>query len=125
VQLDQGNPLVPLKADLEQRIVALERDNGSRLEPLKNFVLEANQAQKLVKEENWLEVKSFLQKVGSNRLLRAQTLTVSFKKPFDLLAKTTLANRNTSDVSQQSSNWWRRRELNPRPWQTNQPRLHA
>jgi len=21
--------------------------------------------------------------------------------------------------------WWRRRELNPRPWQTNQPRLHA
>src|ERR1041385_772068 len=21
-------------------------------------------------------------------------------------------------------NWWRRRELNPRPWQTNQPRLH-
>src|SRR5208282_4770115 len=37
------NPLVPLKADLEQRIVALERDNGNRLEPLKNFVLEANQ----------------------------------------------------------------------------------
>ena len=27
------NPLVPLKANLEQRIVALERDNGSRLEP--------------------------------------------------------------------------------------------
>jgi hypothetical protein len=26
-----------------------------------------------------------------NRLLRAQTLTVSFKKPFDLLAETTTA----------------------------------
>ena len=24
-----------------------------------------------------------------------------------------------------SAGWWRRRELNPRPWQTNQPRLHA
>jgi len=21
--------------------------------------------------------------------------------------------------------WWRRRDLNPRPWQINQPRLHA
>jgi hypothetical protein len=70
-------------------------------------------------------MKSFLQKVGSNRLLRAQTLTVSFKKPFDLLAETNLAVRNTTDVSAQSSDWWRRRELNPRPKSTNQPRLHA
>ena len=27
--------------------------------------------------------------------------------------------------SERNSVWWRRRELNPRPWQTNQPRLHA
>jgi len=40
------------------------------------------------------------------RLLRAQTLTVSFKKPFDCLAETTLAIRNTSDFSEQCSRWW-------------------
>jgi hypothetical protein len=50
---------------------------------LKNFILEANQAQKCVVGNDWLEMKSFLQKNGSNRFLRAQTLTVSFKKPFD------------------------------------------
>jgi len=119
------NPLVPKRAELEQQIVALEKSKANRLEPLRNWVLQANQAEKAVLGNNWLEMKSFLQSVGSNRLLRAQTLTVSFQKPFDCLAKTTLAIRNTSDVSEQCSRWWRRRELNPRPWQTNQPRLHA
>jgi hypothetical protein len=119
------NPLVPQKAAVEQRIVALERSKANRLEPLRSFILEANEAEKRVKEGNWLEMKSFLKKVGSNRQLRSQTLTVSFKKPFDSLAETTLAVRNTSDVSAQCSRWWRRRELNPRPCQNYQPRLHA
>jgi len=42
-------------------------------------------------------MKSFLQKVGSNRILRAQTLTVSFIKPWDSLAETHLAVRSTAD----------------------------
>ncbi len=119
------NPLVSRKAELEQQIVVLEKGRANRLEPLKNLIFEANQAQKWAFQNNWGEMKSFLQKVGSNHVLRTQTLTVSFKKPFDLLAKTNLAVRSTNDVSSQSSKWWRRGELNPRPWQTNQPRLHA
>ena len=108
------NPLVPVKADLEQQIVDLERSKGNRLEPLKNLIFEANQANKWVLENNWLEMKSFLKKVGSNRLLGAQTLTVSFKNPFDSLAKTNMAVRSTTDVFLQSSEWWRRRELKSR-----------
>ena len=119
------NPLVPKKVELEQQIIGLEKSKANRLEPLRNWILEANALKTAVINNDWLEMKSFLQKVGSNRLLRAQTLTVSFKKPFDLLAETNLAVRSTNDVSAQSSEWWRRRELNPRPWQTNQPRLHA
>jgi hypothetical protein len=105
------NPLVPKKIELEQQIAVLEKSKGNRLEPLRNWILEANQAEKVVSKDNWLEMKSLLQKVGSNRLLRAQTLTVSFKKPFDSLAETTLAVRSTTDVFSQSSKWWRRREL--------------
>jgi len=122
---EMKNPLVPKKADLEQRIVALEGSKLKRIEPLRNFILLANQANKWVSENNWLEMKSFLKKVGSDRLLRAQTLTVPFTKPFVLLAETNLTVRSTSDFSQQSSIWWRRGELNPRPKPTNQPRLHA
>jgi hypothetical protein len=100
------NQLLPQKVELEQRIAALEVGRRNRLEPLKEWILEANQAEKWVQEENWLEMKSFLKKVGSNRLLRAQTLTVSFKKPWISLAETTLAVRNTNDFSHQCSRWW-------------------
>ena len=100
------NPLVPKKTELEQQIVALEVSKANRLEPLRNFVIEANRAETWVKTDNWLEMKSFLQKVGSNRILRAQTLTVSFIKPFDLLAQTNQAVRSTLDLFSQSSEWW-------------------
>ncbi len=92
---------------------------------LKDWVLTANAAEKQASGDNWSEMKSFLQKVGSHRLIRSQTLTVSFKKPFDSLAETTLAVRSTDDASTRNSRWWRRRELNPRPRLINQPRLHA
>jgi hypothetical protein len=100
------NPLVPKKVELEQQIIGLEKSKANRLEPLRNWILEANALNTAVINNDWLEMKSFLQKVGSNRLLRAQTLTVSFKKPFDCLAETSLAIRNTSDVSEQCSRWW-------------------
>ena len=109
------NPLVPQKADLEQHIVALERSKANRLEPLRNFILEANQAQKWVSEEDWLKMKTFLKKVGSNRLLRAQTLTVSFKKPFDSLAETVITARSAPDEFSRSANWWSRQGSNLRP----------
>lgn len=119
------NLLVPHKTGLEQHIVALETSKANRLEPSRNFIFEANQADKWDKEENWLEMKSFLKKVGSNRLLRAQTLTVSFTKPASLLAETVLALQRPTVTSERNSRWWRRGELNPRPWPKNQPRLHA
>ncbi len=116
---------MPLKVGLEQQIVALERSRVNRLEPLRNFILRANTALKWINEDNWSEMKSFLQNVGSNRLLRAQTLTIEFIKPAQLLAETNLAVRRTTDVSERNSKWWTRGELNPRPKSTHQPRLHA
>ena len=105
------NPMMALKADLEQQIVVLEGSKINRLEPLKKWILEANTAQNDVFSDNWLGMKSFLEKVGSNRLLRAQTVTVSFKKPFDLLAETNVTLRNAPIDFSPNSVWWRRREL--------------
>ncbi len=119
------NPLVPLKTGLEQKLAELEHSKANRLEPLKNFIFEANQAQKWVKEENWPAMREYLKKHGSNRLLRAQTLTVTFNKPASLLAQTVLDVQRTTSESERCSEWWRRGELNPRPKSTYQPRLHA
>lgn len=101
------NPLVPQRVELSEKILALETNKYDRLEPLRSWILEANEATRWVAEDNWSEMKSFLQRVGSNRLLRAQTLTVSFEKPWDSLAETTRAVRVASDFSKQSSRWWR------------------
>jgi site-specific DNA recombinase len=92
------NPLVPKKLEIEQKIVGLETTKHDRLEPLRNWILEANQPNQWVAEENWSEMKSFLKRVGSNRLLRAQTLSVSFKKPWNYLARTTVALRGTESL---------------------------
>ena len=100
------NPLIPKKVELEQEIIRLEKSKANRLEPLRNWILEANGLNSAIANDDGLRMKTFLQQVGSNRLLRAQTLTVSFKKPFDSLAETSLAIRNTSDVSEQCSVWW-------------------
>ena len=55
-----------------------------------------------VSEEEWTITAGEL----SNALLCAQTLTASFKKPWNLLAETNLAVRSTVDFSATNSNWW-------------------
>jgi len=50
---------VPQKAGLEQQILALEKSKANRLEPLRNFILEANTAEKWVSDEDWLKIKEF------------------------------------------------------------------
>jgi len=119
------NPLLPQKVAIEQKIIALQTNNGDRLEPLRNWILEANQAQNMVRDENWLKMKSFLKKHGSNRLLHAQTLRVSFIKPWDCLANTNLAVRKTGSISERTSLWWRRGELNPCPHRYPRRHLHV
>ncbi len=110
------NPLVEQKTALEQELAQARGGKANPIELLKTFVLEANQPEKWASEGNWSEMKSFLQKVGLNRELRSQTLTVTFKKPFDLLAKTTVEAQFASSENERNAKWWRRGELNPRPW---------
>jgi hypothetical protein len=100
------NPLIIQKAVLEQQLIKIGKGKASPIEPLKNLILEANQAQKWVFENNFLEMKSFLQKVGLNREIRSQTLTVTFKKPFDLLAQTTVAANCAASAAESNSKWW-------------------
>ena len=107
------NPLVPQKVGIEQKIIALQTSKVDRLEPLRNWILEANQATQWVTEQNWLKMKSFLQRVGSNRFLRAQTLTVSFKKPWNYLAETNVAVRGTLSLLQRNSLWVEARGVEP------------
>jgi hypothetical protein len=46
------------------------------------------------------------QKLFCSRLLRAQTLTVSWKSPWENLAETNLAARGAASFSEQIVKWW-------------------
>jgi hypothetical protein len=100
------NPLVPKKVELEAQISALEKIKANRVEPVRNWILEANHGEKLVSEENFGEMKSFLQKVGLNRIFRDETLTVSFIKPWSALAETNSAVQRTAEFLDPSPEWW-------------------
>jgi hypothetical protein len=119
------NPLIERKADLEQQLAFLEKTQTDPIELLRTWVLQANLAEKWISSDNWVEMKSFLKNAGSNRLLQSQTLTVTFKQPWNLLTETTVSVRSTADISEQCSRWWRRGELNPCPQQTQRRLLHA
>ncbi len=91
------NSLVEEKVSIEQKLEGA-RSQTNRLEPVRNWTLEANQAYSLGFSDHYLEMSSFLKNVGSNRLLRAGTLCVEFKKPWNSLAETSVAARS-ADVN--------------------------
>jgi len=85
----------------------LEKTKANRVEPIRNWILEANHGEKMVSDDNFGEMKAFLQKVGLNRVFHDQTLTVSFLKPWSALAETNLATRADNGLSLTTSKWWR------------------
>jgi DNA invertase Pin-like site-specific DNA recombinase len=117
------NPLIAKKVELEGKIAVLAKTRTNRVEPLRNWVLEANSGEKMLSEENLGEMKAFLQKVGLNRVFRDQTLTVSFVKPWDSLAQTVESSFADNEFTHVSEKWWRWRELNPRAPDLRAPRL--
>jgi site-specific DNA recombinase len=94
---EMKNPLIPLKIELERQIAGFEDRKANWLEPMKNWILEANTGVKWLSEANYPEMKSFLKKVGSNRLLQGKKLTISFQEPWNLLAKTVTAARQRDE----------------------------
>jgi len=82
---EKKNALMEKKADLREKLKDFELGGNHWLELLKNWIIEANQAKNLALSENFHEMKDFLKKIGSNRSIRNQKLTMSFKKPWNYL----------------------------------------
>ena len=112
---EKKNRLMAEKKDIEEKLSDFERKGNHWLELTRNWILEANQAKNLVLEENFSEMKNFLKKIGLNRQISQQKLSIDFKKPFDLLAKLPAEARGEAPSEAANSVWWRWRELNPRP----------
>ena len=74
---EKKEKLLNQKIALKQKLTAFGRKGNCWLEPMRNFILSAHQANFLKKSENLEEKRSFLQKIGSNWTL--QNKIVSFQ----------------------------------------------
>ncbi|MDE2233224.1 MAG: recombinase zinc beta ribbon domain-containing protein, partial [Patescibacteria group bacterium] len=85
---ERKNVLMSEKKSLEEKLTDFERKGNHWLELMRNWIIEANQAENLIKRENPIEQKDFLVRIGSNRRLAAKKLEMYFKMPWEYFAKT-------------------------------------
>ncbi len=109
---ERKNKLMAEKKTLEEKLSDFERKGNHWLELMRNWILEANQAENLSKQENPSRMKDFLVFIGSNRRLAAGNLAVDFKKPWNFLAEARAEGRSPEAHTRANLNWWTRGDSN-------------
>ena len=101
------------KKDIEEKLSDFERKGNHWLELTRNWIIEANQAENLIKRENPIEQKDFHVRIGSNRRLAAKKLEMDFKNPWHFLAEMPAEARGEAPSEATNQLWWTHGELNP------------
>lgn len=74
-------------AILKDEMKDFESGRNKWLEPLREWISDTKQADFLAKSENYHEIKSLVQKIGTNPLVRNKSARFSFSVPFIFAAK--------------------------------------
>ena len=125
--LIKKDELVKLKTELLEKKRDFGRKGNNWIEPLRNWLFLACHAEKLVSSEDFYEIKSLVEKIGTNRRLLDRKIILDFKKPFDLIPdyKSTYKNEvfsqeraktlSCSSINTPSQIWSGRLDSNQRP----------
>ena len=122
--LAKKDEIITTKTDLQRRKSDFGRKGNNWIEPLREWILAAHHAEKLASSNEFDEIKSFVEKIGTNRRLLSKQVLVGLRPPFDLIAKQKgfcEARPAEGGASEQSScpektlsfDWSGCRELNP------------
>ena len=87
--LAKKDELIKTKTDLNKRKSDFGRKGNNWIEPLEEWILSAHHAEKLASSNDFDEIKSFAEKIGTNRRLLDRKLIFDFQKPFDFVQKYT------------------------------------
>ena len=87
--LAKKDELIKIKTDLNKRRADFGRKGNNWIEPLKEWILSAHHAEKLASSNDFDEIKSFAEKIGTNRRLLDRKLIFDFVRPFDFVPKYT------------------------------------
>ena len=98
IYLVKKDELIRKRAAISEKRCKIRKKGSAWFEPLREFVETAHRAKKLAKSNDFDEINSFAEKIGSNHILRDRKLLFDFKKPFDLIPKyiSTTARRNAA-----------------------------
>ncbi len=100
------NRLMSEKKTLEEQLSDFERKGNRWLGLMRNWIIEANQAVNLTKQENLPQMRDFLVAIGSNRRLASGTLSVDLKTPWNFLADLPNEVRSTEPNFSPNSFMW-------------------
>jgi hypothetical protein len=103
---EKKNVLMAEKKTIEEKLSDFERKGNHWLELMRNWIIEANQAENLSKQENPSRMRDFLVSIGSNRRLSAGILLAEFKTPWNFLAETNAEGRSPEATSSANLKWW-------------------
>jgi len=83
--LIKKDELVKLKTELLERKRDFGRKGNNWNEPLREWINLACSAEKLASSEDLYEIKSLVEKIGTNRRLLNRRIILDFKKPLNLI----------------------------------------
>ena len=125
--LQKKDELIKAKTGLLEKKRDFGRKGNNWNEPLRDWINLACHAEKLASSEDFYEIKSLVEKIGTNRRLLDRKALLDFKKPFDLipyykrsydenfLAQKDFKNHSLSSKNTPSLIWSGRADLNRRP----------
>ena len=83
--LKKKEELIKTKKDLSTQRSDFGRIGNNWIEPLKNWIISAHQAEKLAFGNDYHEMKSFVKKIGTNHQLVNKNIGWKFVAPYDIL----------------------------------------
>ncbi len=125
--LTKKDELIKLKTEHLEKRRDFGRKGNNWNEPLREWLSLACSAEKLASSEDYYEIKSLVEKIGTNRRLLDRKVLLDFQKPFDLIpyykssyekeifAENNLKNAGFNPQNPQSLIWSGEWDLNPRP----------
>ena len=98
VYLAKKDELIQTKVDLNKRKSDFGRRGNNWIEPLKNWILTAHQAEKLTTTNEFEEIKTMIEKIGTNRRLLSKQVHISLRPPWDLVPNNRVGDRASHAV---------------------------
>ena len=85
--LKRKDEIMRTLAALKEKKQATQHGRNNWLEPLREWILDIQQATFLVSNPDLAKLKSFVQKIGTNHAVRDKTARFSFTPPSDFIAE--------------------------------------